>query len=82
MSKEKSPFQILFPYITILGIGVGIPAINSLRSVKGDFFEMRNLFGDSRLPENTHEPKKLESNNKTLTLDQFRTLRDLENFNR
>jgi hypothetical protein len=82
MSKEKSPFEILFPYITILGIGLGIPAINALRSVKGDFFEMRNIFGDSRLPETIAEPKKLESNSITPTIDQFRTLRDLENFNR
>jgi hypothetical protein len=81
MSKEKSPFQILFPFITITGLGVGIVALNSLRSVKGDFFEMRGFFRDSILPETNVEQKKSKSSGRNPTLEQFRNLSDLGNFN-
>jgi hypothetical protein len=76
MSKEKSPFEILFPFITVLNIGIGLSAINSLRSVNGNSWDTRNIFRDSR-------QLKIEQNYTTqnegkITSKQFKELRDLE----
>jgi hypothetical protein len=76
MSKEISPLQILFPFISLLSLGSGITALNSLGSVTGEFLDPRNVFRDSRLPQETLEHS--NSTNKTPTLEDFKELRRLE----
>jgi hypothetical protein len=79
MSKENSPFKVSFPLITVVSIGLGTLAFNSLRSTTGNFFDTRGVFPDSTSRNKLEQRQNPTNQNKgKITSKQFKQLRDLE----
>jgi hypothetical protein len=78
MSKDKSPYEISFPFIAALSLSVGIPAFNSLISTTGDFFDTRNIFRDDRQPKSEQGQNPTTPKEEKITPKQFGDLLKIE----